>query len=135
VSQPPSMNKTLVLLMMTIVIAGSTAGCIGEKYLDRLTGEDLDNDKERKCSKKCLKECMDTEEYTEEECERRCIEQEDSNQEVVDESTETRDSSDQSDEETRTDDSSDQSDEETRTDDSESEEKCYNEDREEIPCE
>ena len=52
---------------MALIVASSTAGCLGEKYLDKLTGENSDDHKDRKCDEKCLKKCMETEEYTEEE--------------------------------------------------------------------
>lgn len=90
------MNKSAVVLMMILVLAGSTAGCIGEKYIDKLTGEDKDNDKDRKCDKKCVKKCMETEEYTEEECEQRCQEEKkDSSEQSEESSDETQDSPEQ----------------------------------------
>ena len=94
VSHGSTMNKSAVVLMMILVLAGSTAGCIGEKYIDKLTGED--NDKDRKCDKKCVKKCMETEEYTEEECEQRCQEdKKDSSEQSEESSDETQDSPEQ----------------------------------------
>ena len=51
------MNKSIVLLLMSVLIASSTAGCIGADYLDRFTGEESE-DKKKNCDKKCLKQCL-----------------------------------------------------------------------------
>ena len=34
------------------------AGCIGEKYLERIVGEDED-DKDRECDKECMEDCLE----------------------------------------------------------------------------
>ena len=143
------MKNSIVLLIMALIVASSTAGCLGEKYLDRLTGEDSDDHEDRKCDKKCLKKCMETEEFTEEECEQRCLDEEDRLSESNNaESEDTREremtqkdceerggiwteSTDREGEyycDMPEDDSANQSDEESTSDDSErEEEKCYNE--------
>ena len=145
---------------MTLIIASSTAGCLGEKYLDKLTGEDSDDHKDRKCDKKCLKKCMETEEFTEEECEQKCLDEEDriegSSNATAETSTESEMTQDDCEEkggtwteaqdrdgeyycDTGEEESNDATEEDASgesTDDTErEEEKCYDDNQQEVPCE
>ena len=73
------MRKSTVLLMATLLLATSMAGCIGERYLDRIIGEDSD-EKDRECDKECMEDCRENG-GTEEECRERCAELDDREQE------------------------------------------------------
>ncbi len=66
------MRSTTVLLIATLLLATSTAGCIGEKYLDRLVGDD-DDKKDRGCNKECREDCRENG-GTDEQCREYCAE-------------------------------------------------------------
>ncbi len=64
------MRNGTILLMAALLLATSMAGCIGEKYLERIVGEDED-DKDRECDKECMEDCRENG-GTDEQCRERC---------------------------------------------------------------
>ena len=145
----PFMRKSTVLLMATLLLATSMAGCIGERYLDRLVGEDTD-EKDRECDKECFDECRESG-GTEEECKERCAERDDREQEDGSDGAEMTEEECEEEGGTWTyapdrekyycdmseNDSEDDSGEEDRTSESDEQEDetCYDENRQEVPCE
>ena len=155
-----AMNKGIVLLLMSVLIASSTAGCIGADYLDRFSGEESE-DKKKNCDKKCLKQCLN-DGGTDAECEERCdldkLAAEETRNNTADAETSTS-QTDQEDCEARggtwteasdregeyycdegVQDSEDSTDDSTSEEDSSEDrtrddEKCYNDQREEVHCE
>ena len=143
------MRKSTVLLMATLLLATSMAGCIGEKYLDRLVGEDSSDD-DKECDKKCFEDCRENG-GTEEECKERCAKLDDREQE--DGADEAEMTEEECEEEGGTwtyasdrdkyycdmseGDSEDDSGEDDRSEerDEQEDETCYDENRQEVPCE
>ena len=127
------MRQSTVLLMATLLLATSMAGCIGERYLDRLVGDE--DEDERECDKECFDDCRENG-GTEEECRERCAEHDD------------REQDDDSDEAEMT---QEECEEEGGTwtyapdreryycdmgeSDEQEDETCYDENRQEVPCE
>ena len=139
--------------MATLLLATSMAGCIGEKYLERIVGEDEDD---KECyDEECMEKCIE-DGGTEEQCRERCAQLEEergqenstADSERVGDSEEGEMTQEECEEEGGTwteapdrdgeyycDMGEDDSDGDSGERDRDGEEKCYDENRQEVPCE